>query len=287
MLVSPEKGATIGKRLSSLSEKLVSRGLRNQIKKSRLNIKAVNYINASIINSLLYTLLFSALFSLLFFSESGEIAAIIKGISMGILLGLLFFVILYFYPTLIAKKIGNSINSELLYILNDILVQVKAKVELYQAFINVVSSNPSSYASGELQKVIDDVESGTSMYDALKNLALQTNSSFMKRTAWQLMNSIKSGSDPVLVIESLINELENYYYALINTYIKELNVLTLIYLTIAIVAPTIGITVLIILSSFGGLSLNSENMSIIISGLLLVQPVVIGFIKSRRPFVKI
>ncbi|HLE06294.1 MAG TPA: hypothetical protein VI790_03000, partial [Candidatus Nanoarchaeia archaeon] len=61
------------------------------------------------------------------------------------------------------------------------------------------------------------------------------------------------------------------------------NVLSLIYLTLAVVAPTIGITVLIIISSFGGLSINSQTISALVGVLVSVQPVIIGFINSRRP----
>jgi len=211
---------------------------------------------------------------------------LIRGFSIGALLGVLFFVILYFYPKIIAGKIGNITDSELLFALNDILVQVKANVDLYKALVNVVEGD-YGFVSDELQDVVDAVESGNSMVNALKKLALTTNSNFMKRIAWQLTNSIKSGSDAVRVIRSLIEELESYYHALISNYTKELNVLTLVYLTLAVVAPTIGITVMIILSSFGGLSLNPQMITTIIALLITVQPIIIGFINSRRPALKI
>ncbi len=287
LLVNLNKSVKVSKRLTSIVSFLVTPFLKVSLKKARLKIKPINYLNAIAFNSILYFIIFSLLFSVLFYSQSNQlIQSIILGLSIGFLFFVLFFVILYMYPNILANKIGDIIDSELLYALNDMLVQVKAKVELYQALVNVVEGD-YDYVSDELQMVVDDVESGKSMHSALKKLALGTKSNFMKRMAWQLMNSIKSGSDSIRVIESLISELKIHYHTIIGNYIKELNVLTLIYLTLAVVAPTIGITILIILSSFGGLSINKNSITIIVSLLLLIQPVLIGFINSRRPSVNL
>jgi hypothetical protein len=54
-----------------------------------------------------------------------------------------------------------------------------------------------------------------------------------------------------------------------------------------VVAPTIGITVMIILSSFGGLLLSQTLIISVVAVLLIVQPILIGLINSRRPLIKI
>jgi len=288
MLINIDKSVKIAKRFNKIVKPLASKSLIQNLKQSRLKVKAVDYLSAILLNSLVYALLFTALFTTLFLSqaETFEMMIIMRGLSTGLLLGALFFIILYIYPRITAGKIGEVIDSELLFALNDMLVQVRAKVDLYKALINVVEGD-YDYVSVELLEVVDEVESGKSMVEALKNLALRTKSTFMKRTAWQLINNVRAGSDAERVIKSLINELETYYHSLISNYTKELNVLTLIYLTLAVVAPTIGITVMIILSSFGGLSLTREMILMIITILIIVQPIIIGFINSRRPLVKI
>ncbi len=288
MLLKVDKYSRLSKRFSKITKPFITKSFKTNITKSRLDVKASDYINVTLLNALVYFLLFASLFTMLFYSQTrvADLMNLIRGFSIGALLGVLFFVILYFYPKIIAGKIGNITDSELLFALNDILVQVKANVDLYKALVNVVEGD-YGFVSDELQDVVDAVESGNSMVNALKKLALTTNSNFMKRIAWQLTNSIKSGSDAVRVIRSLIEELESYYHALISNYTKELNVLTLVYLTLAVVAPTIGITVMIILSSFGGLSLNPQMITTIIALLITVQPIIIGFINSRRPALKI
>lgn len=288
MLISVDKGVKASKRLNQLLKPWNTKFLRKSLKQARLKIKGLDYLRAVFINTLVYFLLFSSLLTLLFYSQEQTISyfIILRGTGIGLGISLLFFSVLYIYPWIIAGKIGEIIDSELFFALNDMLVQVKAKVDLYQAIVNVIESGYDKVGD-EFQEVIDDVESGKSMIESLKRLALRTKSSFMKRIAWQLTNSLKSGSDLENMLESLISELETYYHSLISNYTKELNVLTLIYLTLAVIAPTIGITVMIILSSFGGLVITKNTLSIMVAVLLLIQPVVIGLINSRRPLIKI
>ncbi|HLE06239.1 MAG TPA: type II secretion system F family protein, partial [Candidatus Nanoarchaeia archaeon] len=231
MLISMDRSIKIGKRMQKLVSPLENKRLASNLKQARINVKPIEFLSAVAVNTIVYFLLFTLLFTTLFISQEGpEITVITRGLSTGLLMGLIFFLVLYTYPGVLAGKIGNIIDSELFYALNDMLIQLKSKVELYQALVNVVEGD-YGYVSDELLDVINDVESGKSMVEALKKLALRTKSDFMKRMAWQLMNSIKSGSDAIRVIDSLIKEIEVYYHSVINKYTKELNVLSLIYLT--------------------------------------------------------
>ncbi|MBD3312374.1 hypothetical protein GF352_02900 [archaeon] len=288
MLVSVDKAVKASKRLNKLLKPLNTDFLNKSLRQARFKIKGLDYLRAAFVNSLVYLLLFGSLFTLLFYSQEQALNyfIFIRGFGIGLGLSTLFFAVFYVYPKIIAGKIGEIIDSELFFALNDMQVQVKAKVDLYQAIVNVIESGYDKVGD-ELQEVIDNVESGKSMIEALKKIALRTKSSFMKRVSWQLINSLKAGSSLENLLESLINELETHYHSLISNYTKELNVLTLVYLTLAVVAPTIGITVMIILSSFGGLVITQNLLSIIVGALLLIQPVIIGFINSRRPLIKI
>lgn len=287
MLISMDKSIKLGKRMQKLVSPLENKRLISNLKQARIDAKPIEFLSAVMVNTIAYLLLFTLLFTALFISQEGPgITVITRGLSTGLLMGLIFFLVLYTYPGVLAGKIGNIIDSELFYALNDMLIQLKSKVELYQALVNVVEGD-YGYVSDELLDVINDVESGKSMVESLKKLALRTKSDFMKRMSWQLMNSIKSGSDAIRVIDSLIKEIEVYYHSVISKYTKELNVLSLIYLTLAVVAPTIGITVLIIISSFGGLSIDSQTISLLVGVLVSVQPVIIGFINSRRPTIEL
>ncbi len=286
MIIQPSNNSRLAKRLIKFVKFLNTKDFKNNFKKSKLKVKPIIYLSFSLINSAVYAIILSLLFTLLLLTQNSASLSIINGVLIGVLLGIIMMVIFTFYPKIIANKISDAIDSELMFALEDMLVQVKANVNLYKAMINVIE-NDYQFVKDEFQAVVDDVESGDSMVKALRKLALNTNSSFMKRTAWQLMNSIKSGSDIQLALQSLINELNIYYHSLIKNYTKELNVLTLIYLTLAVVAPTIGITVMIILSSFGGLVLTKELLTTIIIVLGLLQPIIVGFINSRRPLIKI
>jgi hypothetical protein len=60
--------------------------------------------------------------------------------------------------------------------------------------------------------------------------------------------------------------------------------MTLMYMIFAVISPTLGITFLLVLSSFVGIGLNLQLVLIgILLFLLMFQFMIIGLIKSKRP----
>ena len=71
---------------------------------------------------------------------------------------------------------------------------------------------------------------------------------------------------------------------MIKMYGQELNLWGLIYMMAVIVAPSMGVTLLVILSSFiGGTQINEQLFWIILAGLILFQIVLISIIRNKRP----
>ena len=61
--------------------------------------------------------------------------------------------------------------------------------------------------------------------------------------------------------------------------------LALVYMLFAVAIPGLGSTLLIVLSSFGGVKVSEAFYISLISLCFFVELVIIGFIKSRRPAV--
>jgi pilus assembly protein TadC len=103
------------------------------------------------------------------------------------------------------------------------------------------------------------------------------------RALWQISNGLKSGSDIGTVLKSVVENIAQEQRIAIKKYGSQLNPLTLVYMMVAVILPSLGITFLIVMSSFSGFAV-SERMFIAILGMLaLFQFMFIGVIKSRRP----
>lgn len=276
------------KRLRGVVSSIANEKLENALVESRLDVNAETYLAIVLYSTFIWFSLFFGLFAALFISQDKAITiqAIIQAIEYGGLLSLIFFMILFYYPVIISKKIGEKIDQDLMYALQDIIIQTRSGVALFNALVNVANSK-YDYVSEEFKILVRVVEGGAPLAEELKELALTTKSEFLKKACWQLVNSIKSGSSIPSALKITHDELIMYQEMLIKNYIKELNVLSLIYLTLAVVVPTIGITIVIILSTFGGISMDETMMTGLIAMLLTMQPILIVLIKTRRPMIRL
>ena len=69
-------------------------------------------------------------------------------------------------------------------------------------------------------------------------------------------------------------------------YGKELNPYTLIYMLLAVILPSLGVTFLMILSTFTGLKTSNSLFYGILPFLIIFQYFFINFIRSKRPLIK-
>lgn len=71
-----------------------------------------------------------------------------------------------------------------------------------------------------------------------------------------MINSIKSGSNIKKTLKSITKELSSEQRTKIANYSRELNLWSLIYMLFAVAVPSIGSTMLVILSSFAGFGID-------------------------------
>ena len=154
-----------------------------------------------------------------------------------------------------------------------------------------ISSNVSKAGYGEASKEFEQlaqfINTGMSVDKALERLALHTKSDFLKRTAWQLNNAIIAGASLQGALQALVDDLTLDQKDKIRNYSQELNLWILLYMLFAVAVPTIGATMLVILSSFAGFGIEQNMFVAFIIICLIIQGMLIGFVKTRRPVVTI
>ena len=193
------------------------------------------------------------------------------------------FMFLGFYPKLSAQKKVNDIEKNLPYVLHHILVQVRSGVPLYDTLVSIARGDYATL-SREMRKVINEINTGKSEAEALEKVTRETPSFFFRRVMWQLINALKSGADVGITMKEIVDNLAVEQRIAIKKYGAQLNPLALMYMLFAVIFPTLGITFLLVLSSFTGMNFNLELvLTGIIGVIVLFQFMFIGLIKSRRP----
>jgi len=257
--------------------------LKLTLQKTRMDIDPASYVSASILSSLIYGAFFLLIAMLAFMikpPESGDPVPV--ALLLGFLAFLLFFILHIYYPTIIMKKIAAKENKDLLFALREIIIDIDGGVPLFDSLKNV-SRADYGYVSADFEWAVRQIESGVPEREAIKQLAIKTESEYLKRAAWQMVNALESGAKMSDALEGIAMAVENYLFRDIKDYSTSLNFLLLIYMLAGVVAPSLGITFMILLSAFSGLGVTLDNIFLLIIGSSLLQVAMIGYMASTRP----
>ncbi len=272
----------LGRLIRSLSP-----GMDTDIMRAGLDIEPDDYRSSAVVSALLFGLAFFVLIFVLLFRITLVLrSSLLLGLMAGILVFAMFLIVLLRYPKILAGKSSEQIDKNLVYALKDLLLSISSGLPMFTA-LTLVSKGKYGYVSRDLKIVVDKVNTGVSLEESLEWLAISTPSEHFQNALWQIVNTSKSGADIEGVLRSLIENLVSEQRSDIEKYSNELNVLTLVYMLAAVAIPTIIITLMIILNAFASAGVNEIMLVIFVCMSFLVQLVIIGFVKSRRPVVHV
>jgi len=280
-----EKAKNISKKLRWISKSLVNfiPGLNRDLYQSELNLKPIEYMGIVFFSSVFYSILLGGITTFLGIMINGYFDPI------GILIGIFFFFVTFyflsFYPRIILKRRVKELESNLLFAFRHILIEVRSGVPLFNALVGV--SSGYGEISKEFEKVIKDVTGGLDEITALNKISERNPSLYFRRALWQIVNALKAGSDIGDTLETITDDFSQKQITEIKNYGQQLNPWTMMYMIVAVIIPSLGLTFLIILSSFSGISIPKMIFPLIFIGLLLFQVFFIGFVKNKRPSVVI
>jgi len=134
-------------------------------------------------------------------------------------------------------------------------------------------------------EIVDAIESGMSMTDALNDYGLISPSDYMRRILGQIANALKTGSDLSSALDIIGWSIQLDRENRIAQYGQELAIVGLMYMVLIIVMPSMGVTLFIILSNFFGITVTSQHLygsALLVVGL---EMFFISIIRSRRPVI--
>jgi pilus assembly protein TadC len=227
--------------------------------------------------------IFSLLFAVIGAAAKQNLTLLIVGASL-VVGGASFFSVIMM-PRVTATKRVRSLDNNLIPSLRQLLIEIRSGVTLFQAMSSVTEGYGE--VSTEFKRIVEHINVGVSETDAL-NDASKRNSSFkFRRVLWHISNSLTVGSDISVSLSDMIEELTREKMDDIRRYGQELNPWTMMYMMLAVVIPSLGITIAAIILSFLNISL--PKMLVlpgVIIFLMLFQMFFINFVKSRRPMVE-
>jgi flagellar protein FlaJ len=209
---------------------------------------------------------------------------VILSIVFPILFMLMFLYFVKLPDVRIIKK-RKEIDREVVFAGRFLIVEMESGVLLYNAMANVAKSYKEI---GKVFKdILNSIDMGTGIEDALNEAIEFTPSPDFRRVLWQIVNALRTGSDISESLKSVVEQITREQIIEINTYAKKLNPLAMFYMIIAVILPSLGVTMMIVLSSFISIQLSLPVLVGVAVLLGILQLIFFVIIKSSRPAVSV
>ena len=198
---------------------------------------------------------------------------------------LLIFIYFLKLPDVWILKKQREINSEIVFAGRFLVIELESGIPLYDAFKNVTKNYKT--IGKYFSEIVTKIDLGTGMENALNEAVKFTPSAGFRKILWQIVNAQQTGADISRALKSVVDQIAREQMIEIKEYGRKLNPLAMFYMIIAVILPSIGITMFIILSTFLNLQLGLSALLMISLFLGFMQFMFLTMIKSSRPAVEL
>ncbi|MEM2918432.1 MAG: type II secretion system F family protein [Candidatus Altiarchaeota archaeon] len=257
--------------------------LERQLKQANIQQDAIEYISKGFLFSFLIFLFSFFCMWLIFsyFKIENNLIILLISISTAVFS----FIFVINYPMLIVRRRVRDIEMNLFFALQSMLMQISSGETIFNAMVNISSSDKYGELSKEFRRVVEDVRTGKPIITALEEMNFRNPSRYLNEALWHIINTIKTGANLKKNLESIVYSLSKEQSNIVRVFGSQLSLLSMAYMMIAIIFPSLGTTVLLIVSSVGGLQTGLSEIHFwgFLLATLIFQFFFITIIKSKRP----
>ncbi|WP_295722087.1 type II secretion system F family protein [uncultured Methanobrevibacter sp.] len=194
--------------------------------------------------------------------------------------------IIYFIiklPIIRKKNLYSSISSELPFALRHMACELKAGKGLNDTLLSIVKSD-YGILSYEYNRVINEVQYGRSLDEALKNMSIRVDSNGLRRVNQQIISTKNLGSNLSESLFIIAEDISLDMRIKLKNYAQKLNGFIMIYTFLVVLAPVVFLIMLIAASTVVG-ALMPPIALYIIYGLFFPMIIIFMalFIKKLEP----
>ena len=204
--------------------------------------------------------------------------------SMTLFLLVFYIYLIYFffnYPNAKIIMAQKNINREIIYAGRFLVIELESGVTVYDAFSHLIENyqNIGKY----VRHIITKVDLGTDMESAINDESESIPSQDMKKVLWQILNSIKTGADISTALNTVIDQIVKEQDIEVKEYGRKLNPMAMFYMIIAVILPSLGMTMFMVVATFIGIKLDIAALLTLAVVMGFVQFLFLATIKSSRP----
>ncbi len=218
--------------------------LKRELYAAHISKTPHDYVKRSLKTALLYSVSFIVLF--FFIIDSLLLPFWILGVAFPILFVFMLHMQMIIPKVTMRKRI-KEIDDDIIFTSRFLLIKLSAGKPLFNALIE--TSQSYGVSAKYIKELVDDINFGTPIEKALQHATENSPSRHFRKIMFQINIALRIGVDVTKNLESAIEEIEDEQALELTKYSKKLNSAALFYMLIAIIMPSLGMTVLILLLS--------------------------------------
>ncbi len=259
------------------------KGLEFALKEQGIKATMYEFVRNMLIASIaLGVILGATLVILLQFLGLSMVKAGLFGVLMGFAIGYMGFQMFLNYPTQKSKSNSKSIERDILFAARDMIISLRSGMPLFNAITSI--STGYGEASREFAKIVERVQLGIPLEDAIDQTVSESKSVSFRRIMLQAAVSVRAGADVVNALQSVIDQLSQERIIELRRYGQRLNAIAMFYMLFGIIMPSMGIAVVTILTTFIAIfTVNVTVLEAALAGIIFLQIVFMEMITGSRP----
>lgn len=144
--------------------------------------------------------------------------------------------LLFLIPRSAAQKRGEAVSAELPFALRHMATELKSGIGLYRA-LQAVAVADYGVLSQEFSQTIAEIEEGTDAQDALRHLALRTQSKALRTALTHIIRALKTGGNLSEVMSNIAEDVSFEIQQKTREFAEKMNFFGVIFIFMAIVLP--------------------------------------------------
>ncbi len=252
--------------------------LKKRLRMAKIDSTPDEYVGKAFTSSILFG--FSAAFFAFIMMSKSELH-IFTPILIGFFVAWVFFKINMKKVDVRIRKRAKEIDREVLFAGRFLLIKLNSGKPLINAL------EEASYGFGEateyFRDIMRNIHMGTPLEKALEEGTEYCPSERLKKILFQVTNALKIGVDVTNFLEAILDEISDEELTDILRYGKKLSSLTMFYMLGAVIVPSLGMTLFVVVASLISIKLDMVAFSVIVLLLFVLQFIFITLFRSARP----
>lgn len=235
------------------------------LKKAAVKGDAFNYMTKAFIISLIFAAIISVPFLLGFLKKGIILIALFPIFFLSFCFIVWVFMLL---PGMNVKKRKREIESDLIYSLRHLLLKLQCGDSLLNS-LNSAARLPVM-SSKYFAEVMNDINMGMPVEDAVNYALKYSPSDKFKTVMEEIKNSLKAGTNLRETLQITLKEMADDKVIEIKNYAKKLNPVSMFYMIIGTIIPSIGSAAFVIGLTFSGLGEQFSTFLLIVMAVFLI-----------------